>query len=83
MAPWRLPAPPARELLARASWLELAPIVLARALGPFPLPLRTLDALHLGSLEYLRAQRLEVSLAAYDERMAVAATRFAVPLTPL
>ena len=57
--------------------------MLARALEPFPTPVRTLDAIHLASLEYLRAQRLEVSLATYDERMAVAATRLSVPLEPL
>ena len=53
----------ARELIARLSLLELSPLVLARALEPFPVAVRTLDALHLASLEYLRSQRLEVSLA--------------------
>lgn len=48
----------ARDLLGRISLLELSPIVLARALDPFPSPLRTLDALHLASAEYLRGQRL-------------------------
>ena len=73
----------ARELIARLSLLELSPLVLARALEPFPSPVRTLDALHLASLEHLRAQRLEVRLATYDERMVGAARRMRVPLVEL
>ncbi len=72
-----------RELLARISFVELSPIVLARALEPFPTPVRSLDALHLASLEYLRSQRLEVELATYDERMAAAARRLGAPLFAL
>lgn len=45
---------PARELLARLSFLELAPSVLSRALEPFPVPVPTLDALHLASIHFLR-----------------------------
>jgi hypothetical protein len=44
---------------------------------------RTLDALHLASLDYLRAQRLRVTLATYDERMARAARELSIPLEPL
>jgi len=72
----------ARELLARISMVELSPIVLQRALEPFPTPVRTVDALHLASLDYLLAQRLRVTLATYDERMARAATRMSIPLEP-
>ena len=71
---------PARLLLARVALLELAPVVLARALEPFPLPVRTLDALHLASLEFLRGQGQRVSLASYDERMVAAARRLRIPL---
>jgi predicted nucleic acid-binding protein len=70
----------ARELLARISMVELSPIVLGRALEPFPTPVRTLDALHLASLDYLLAQRLRVTLATYDARMAHAASRMSIPL---
>ena len=69
---------PARQLLARLALLELSPIVLARAIEPFPVPVRTLDALHLASLEYLKSQRLSVRLASYDERMAVAAREIGI-----
>jgi hypothetical protein len=73
----------ARELLARVSFLELSPLVLTRALEPFPIPARTLDALHLASLEYPRAQRVDVRLASYDERMIDLAQRLRIPLEPL
>ena len=53
----------ARELLQRLPLVELAPTVLARALEPFPVPVRTLDALHLASIDFLRAQRQDVALA--------------------
>jgi predicted nucleic acid-binding protein len=68
-----------RELLSRVSFVELSPLVLSRALEPFPLPVRTLDALHLASLEYLRAQNLDVRLASYDERMIAAAKKLRLP----
>lgn len=73
----------ARELLARVSMVELSPVALRRALEPFPEPVRTLDGLHLASLDYLRAQHLRVSLATYDQRMARAATAMSIPLDPL
>lgn len=59
-----------RLVLARLAWIELHPDVLARATRPFPVPVRTLDALHLASLSFLRERGHEVSLATYDERMA-------------
>lgn len=73
----------ARQLLARVAMVELSPVALRRALEPFPAPVRTLDALHLASLDYLRAQRLRVTLATYDERMARAAREMSIPLEPL
>ncbi len=71
---------PVRELLARIGFLELAPPVLARALEPFPLPARTLDALHLASIEFLRAHGQRVSLASYDDRMLSVAKRLRIPI---
>ncbi|MGQ0643695.1 MAG: PIN domain-containing protein [Gemmatimonadaceae bacterium] len=70
----------ARELLQRVALLELAPPVLARALEPFPVAVRTLDALHLASIEFLRAQRQDVSLASYDARLVSAARKLRVSL---
>jgi predicted nucleic acid-binding protein len=73
----------AAELLARLSMVELSPLTLRRALEPFPLPVRTLDALHLAALDYVRSQRLAVRLATYDERMARAAQAMDIALEVL
>lgn len=72
-----------RELLSQLAMLELSPLVLSRALEPFPVSVRTLDALHLASIEYLRAQRLDVALATYDERMGTAASGLGIDLEAL
>lgn len=72
-----------RALLARVSLLELAPPVLSRALEPFPAPVRTLDALHLASIEFLRSRRQDLALASYDERLSEAAGRLGIPAYPL
>jgi predicted nucleic acid-binding protein len=58
-----------RALLGRLALIELAPPVLARALEPFPKSVRTLDALHLASMEFLRSQGQSVMLASYDDRL--------------
>jgi len=71
---------PLRLLLGRVAFLELAPPVLARALEPFPASVRTLDALHLASLEFLRAQGQKPRLASYDDRMLAAARAMRIPL---
>lgn len=73
----------ARELLARVALLELTPTVLARALASFPAPVRTLDALHLASLEFLRSQHQKVELATYDVRMADVARKLHIPVVAL
>jgi len=69
-----------RALLARVALIELAPAVLARALEPFPRPVRPFDALHLASLEFLRAHGQIVRLASYDERLLAAARALAIPI---
>ena len=58
-----------RALIGVVALLELAPPVLARALDPFPIPVRTHDALHLSSIEFLRRRQQQVELASYDERL--------------
>lgn len=69
-----------RDLIARVALLELAPPVLARAVESFPAPVRTLDALHLASAEFLSRQGQTVRLATYDERMSRAATAMGLAL---
>ena len=72
-----------RALVGRVAFVELAPPVLARALEPFPSPVRTLDALHLASIEFLRAQGQVVQLASYDDRLTAAARALRIPLYKL
>ena len=72
-----------RSLLGRLALLELAPPVLARALEPFPTPIRTLDSLHLASIEFLRAIGQRPGLATYDRRLGDAAMDLEIPLIPL
>jgi predicted nucleic acid-binding protein len=72
-----------RTLIGRVALIELAPSVLARAIEPFPVPVRTLDALHLASLDFLRARGQAVELATYDERLLAAARAMEVRLAEL
>ena len=72
----------ARELLGRIGVLELIPEVVAHS-KPSGAPLRTLDALHLGSLLFLSDQGLPVELASYDERMIEAARKLKIAIRPL
>jgi predicted nucleic acid-binding protein len=65
----------ARTLVGRLAILELTPNVLARVLEPFPLPVRTLDAMHLASADFLRGQKQKVEIASYDERLSSAALK--------
>jgi hypothetical protein len=72
-----------RALIGRLALLELAPPVLARALEPFAVAIRTLDALHLASIEFLRARGQTIELASYDERLLGAARSLRIPLANL
>jgi hypothetical protein len=62
-----------RSLLARLAFVELERTVLTRALEPFPVPVGTLDALHLASAEFLRRQAQDIAVASYDLQMVRAA----------
>jgi predicted nucleic acid-binding protein len=70
-----------RMLIGRLRLMELTPPVLARALQPFPAPLRTLDALHLATIEFIRAQGETVELATYDNRLVEAAGALGIALS--
>ena len=67
-------------LIGRLALIELDPPVLARALEPFPVRVRTLDALHLASIEFLRSQRQAIELLSYDDRLLSAARALRIPL---
>ena len=73
----------ARLLVSQIGLLELATPILARALDPFPVPVRTLDALHLASIDFLRARGQAVRLASYDARLSEAANRLGIESYPL
>ena len=65
----------ARELLRAFRLMEIDPAVRLRAGGPFALPLRSLDAIHLASALLWREANPDedVVIATHDERMARAA----------
>jgi len=71
------------ELLGRMSLIDLTPVVLARALRPFPIAVRTPDGLHLATIEFLRARGEEVQLATYDRRLIAAARALGISIHPL
>ena len=73
----------AQTIIGRIALLELSPVVLARALAGFPITVRTLDALHLASIDFLRRQGQSVELLTYDRRMADAARAMGVPVIEL
>ncbi|HEY4471134.1 MAG TPA: PIN domain-containing protein [Stellaceae bacterium] len=70
----------ARALFARVRLIELTESALARALEPRPVPVRTLDALHLATIDFLRRQGEAIELASYDNRLLAAARALAIPI---
>lgn len=73
----------ARILLAKLALVELAPPILARALEPFPMAVRTLDAMHLAAMEFLRRNGQNIALASYDARLNEVAARMGFDLFDL
>ncbi len=70
-------------LLSRVVLFDLRADILDRALRPFPIPVRTLDSLHLATADYLRNQGQEIVLASYDKRMLAAAAALGIEPAPL
>jgi antitoxin (DNA-binding transcriptional repressor) of toxin-antitoxin stability system len=73
----------ARETLGRLAIVERSPLVLERALEPFPSVVRALDAMHLAALSFLAGRRQRPKLATFDLRLADAATRLGFELHPV
>jgi predicted nucleic acid-binding protein len=69
----------ARALVACVGLLEMVGPVLARALEPFPVPVRTFDALHLASMVFIRERLPHLQLATYDTRLMTAARKLGIP----
>ena len=65
--------PLVQDLVERLGLVELRHEALARAREPFPVAMRTLDAMHLSTALYLKNRGFTVALATYDERLRDAA----------
>ena len=62
------------DLVSRMDIVEVTASVLARASQPLPVPLRTLDAIHLATAMLWReAEQADVEFATHDEALALAA----------
>jgi hypothetical protein len=72
-----------QALIGRVRLLELVPTILARALQPFSVPVRILDALHLATIDFIRGQGETVELASYDNRLIRAARTLGMALCEL
>jgi hypothetical protein len=73
----------AGALLSRIDLIELSEPVLARALRPFPVMVRTLDGLHLATLEYVGQRETPIQLASYDHRLLAAARALGISIAEL
>jgi predicted nucleic acid-binding protein len=73
----------ATGLIGRLRLIELSRPVLTRALEPFPVPVRTLDALHLATAAFVGAQGQKIELASYDRRMLAAADALRIPIAAI
>ena len=70
----------AKAILSGIDLIELTPVVLARALQPFPISVRTLDALHLATVEFLRGRHYEVLFASFDQPLLRVARALDMPI---
>jgi hypothetical protein len=73
----------AQALLIRVDLIEMTATVLARALEPFLAPIRTLDALHLSTIEYVRSRRETAELARYATHLRAAAQALGITIAAL
>jgi predicted nucleic acid-binding protein len=73
----------ARILLAGIEMVEMERWVLAGVLEPPQVALRTLDALHLATLDFVRRGASNVELASYDRRLVIAAQALGIPIAAL
>ena len=73
----------ARALLDRVNLTEMSEEALARALEPFPVAIRTLDALHLATMDFLRRNGEPLELASYDNRLLGAAQALGITAADL
>jgi hypothetical protein len=72
-----------RLVLSQITLYELSSDHLDRALHLFPIAVRTLDALHLATADFLRRRGRLVTLASYDQRLLAAAAALGIGSAPL
>jgi predicted nucleic acid-binding protein len=70
-------------LLGKVDMTEMSAPTLRRALAPFPVPVRTLDALHLATAVFFNSESDPVQLASYDARMLTAARALGIEAADL
>ena len=80
---WSTRGTEAEALMNRLVLMDLSEPILARARQPFPVSVRTLDGLHLASMDYLRAHGQTVELASYDMRLVSAAVALGFAVTKI
>lgn len=75
--------PAVEGVMSQTSFVDLRDALVADTLEEVPAGVRTLDALHLASALFLRAQGVELQIATYDARLAAAASALGFELYPL
>jgi hypothetical protein len=70
-------------VLDRVLLIDLTPPILARALKPFPVSVRTLDGLRLATIEHLRAGGDSIELASFDQRLVAGARALGIAIFAL
>lgn len=68
-----VPAVDVESLLGRVQWFELSPRSMNLIYHAAPRALRTLDAIHLATLDFVTREVGPAALATYDRRLAAAA----------
>jgi hypothetical protein len=74
---------PAAELLGRVHLIDMHRAALERAMEEFPIAVRTMDGLHLATIDFLLRRRAPIALASYDKRLLRAAEANGVPIHPM
>ena len=72
-----------QELTGHIALVELVAPVLERAKEAFPIPVRTLDALHLASITFLIDNGQTVALASYESKMIKSARSIGIEIYEL
>jgi predicted nucleic acid-binding protein len=69
--------------LRKIEMIELSRLSLRRALEPFPVSVRTLEALHLATMDFIRESGEPLQLASYDNRLIMAAQALGISVAQL